>query len=386
MDILARHFATARPVRLRIENSRIAALEGLPATAQEPHLPWVAPGLVDLQVNGLGGHEFNDPQLTSEHVLQISRQLDRDGVTKYLPTATTHSFELLAHSLATVAEACRQSDEVADRVAGIHLEGPYLSVEDGPRGAHPRQHCRPPDWDEFQQLQQAAQGRIRILTMSPEYEGSAEFVRRVADTGVLVAIGHTAAASDQIQAAVDAGARMSTHLGNGAHGQIRRHPNYIWDQLAEDRLVASLIVDGHHLPAAVVKSFVRAKTPQRCVLVSDITGMAGMPPGLYQQTSLGAVEVLDDGRLVIPGQRQLLAGASLPLSVGVGNVMRMAGVSLEAAIAMASQRPAELIGLPPVRLQVGDLADLLLFELPADGPLQVLATLNAGQVVFGQVP
>src|SRR5690606_36313484 len=155
--------------------------------------------------------------------------------------------------------------------------------------------------------QDAAEEAIRLLALSPEHEGSDAFIANAVQSGVLIAIGHTQATSDQIRSAVDAGARMSTHLGNGAHPMLRRHPNYLWDQLAEDRLTASLIVDGHHLPPAVVKTFVRAKGAERCVLVSDVTGMAGMPPGRYDQTSIGPVEVLEDGRLVVAGQRQYLA-------------------------------------------------------------------------------
>lgn len=178
---------------------------------------------------------------------------------------------------------------------------------------------------------------------------------------------------------------MSTHLGNAAHGQIRRHPNYIWDQLAEDRLTASLIVDGHHLPPAVVKTFIRAKGTHRCVLVSDLTGMAGMPPGRYRNSSIGDIEVLDDGRLVIAGQRQLLAGASLPLTVGVANVIRFAQVDLATAINMASVYPAALIDHVPGGLEVGAPADLIQFALPADdtGPIRIVATINSGQLVHG---
>lgn len=363
----ARRYDTGEAVSVRVAEGRIADIRPLrPETTNGTPLPWIAPGFVDLQVNGYGGHEFNEPGITVETVDEISRAMDATGVVAYCPTTTTHAHDVLLHSMRTIASACEQSREVARRVAGIHVEGPYISPEDGPRGAHPKEHVRAPNWDEFQALQDAAGGRIRILTLSPEYDNAPAFIRRVADSGVRVAIGHTAADSNQIHAAVDAGASFSTHLGNGAHPRIRRHPNYIWDQLAEDRLQATLIVDGHHLPPAVVKSFVRVKTTERALLVSDITGMAGMPPGRYERTSLGAVEVLDDGKLVVAGQRDLLAGASLPIGVGVVNLQRFAGLSLRDAVDMASIVPAKLIGHPVTRLEVGSPADLILFHLDTD--------------------
>jgi N-acetylglucosamine-6-phosphate deacetylase len=276
---------------------------------------------------------------------------------------------------------------VAAYVPGIHLEGPFFSTEDGPRGAHPKEHCQRPDFAAFQRLQEAAGGRIRILTMSCEFDESAEFIARVTASGVCVSIGHTGADGAHIRAAVDAGARMSTHLGNGAHRMLRRHPNYIWDQLAEDRLTASLIVDGHHLPPEVVKTMVRAKTPERVVLVSDVSGLAGKPVGRYAMTSGLELEILPDGRLVIAGQDQLLAGASLPIQYGIANVVRFAGVSLATAVTMASTAPARLIGAPCGGLCPGDLADLAVFHWqPGDSTLRVAATISRGKLVFGVLP
>ena len=381
MNITAKRYDTGEAVSIEISASQIRSIH--PA-AKDGALPWVAPGFVDLQVNGYGGQEFNDLGLTLAQVEQIGRAMDADGVTGYCPTMTTHSFEMLSHAMRTLAMASEQSAEVTRRSVGLHLEGPYISREDGPRGAHPLEHCRPPDWDEFQRLQEAAGGRIRILTLSPEYEGTAAFIEKVVETGVLVAIGHTSADGAQIRAAVEAGARMSTHLGNGAHGQMRRHPNYIWDQLAEDSLIASLIVDGHHLPPAVVKTFVRAKTLDRCVLVSDLVGMAGMPAGTYTNTSVGDIEILEDGRIVVAGQRQFMAGAGLPITYGVANLMRFADVPLKTAVELACNRPAQLLELEPVHLEVGATADLVLFDLPTDdhSPLHIRATINRGEFVY----
>jgi N-acetylglucosamine-6-phosphate deacetylase len=372
--LTGRHFHTGRAVELEIAGGRIADVREAVDRAIPESLPWIAPGFIDLQINGFGGQEFSSPELTVEKVAEIARVQPSFGVTQLCPTVTTASFDTITHSLRTIAAACRRMDDVAHVVAGIHLEGPYISREDGPRGAHPLAHCRSPDWDEFRRFQDAAEGRICILTLAPEYDSAPNFIRRVAATGVVVAIGHTAANSDQIRAAVDAGASLSTHLGNGAHRTLRRHPNYLWDQMAEDRLMASLIVDGHHLPPEVVKSLVRAKTPQRCILVSDLSGLAGMPPGRYG-TQLCDLEILEDGRLVIAGQDQLLAGASRPIGTGVANVMRFAGVGLATAVEMASHHAAGLLGRKPVDLEPGDVADVTLFEMAAgpEGPASRLA-------------
>lgn len=384
MRLLARRYDTGEAVAVEVAGGIV---EGVASLDGEGSLPWIAPGFVDVQVNGYGGQEFADLELTPEHVEKILLGLDSCGVTQSCPTCTTQSFEVLRHALQTIHRAAESSPQVAARMAGIHLEGPYISPEDGPRGAHPRAHCRAPDWDEFQRLQEAAGGRIRILTLSPEYENAPAFMAKAAAGGVVVAIGHTAATPEQITAAVDAGARMSTHLGNGAHGQMRRHPNYLWTQMADDRLVASLIADGHHLPPEVIKVILRAKTPQRCVLVSDITGMAGMPPGYYE-TSLGAVEVLENGRLVVAGQRQFLAGAALPIGVGVVNVMRFAGADLATAAEMATTGPAAIVHGRCGGLRPGDAADFVLFDLDRDDAgrpiaLRVRTTVNQGKTVFG---
>jgi N-acetylglucosamine-6-phosphate deacetylase len=390
MQLFGRRYDTAEPVCVEIARGQIARITPCPGRdPPESRWPWIAPALFDLQVNGYAGQEFSSAALTPEKVAAIVRQYDAFGVARCCPTLFTQSFEVMQHSLRAIASACESWGDAARRIAGIHVEGPYLSPEDGPRGAHPAEHCRPPDWDEFARFQEAAQGRVRVLTMAVEFEGAPAFIERVVRTGVVVAIGHTAANSDQIRAAVDAGARLSTHLGNGAHPVLPRHPNYIWDQAADDRLMASLIVDGHHLPPAVVKSLVRAKTPERCILISDLSGMAGLAPGRHQANH-GEVEILGDGRLVVAGQRQILAGASLPIGNGIANVMHFAGVSLHEAVSMALDHPAQLLGLKPRGFQPGDPADLVQFDLaePREpgGPRQfrVRSTTIEGQVVFGK--
>lgn len=392
MRLVGRHYDSHEAVAIDVTGGVIERITPLSAADAPASSSWIAPALVDIQVNGYGGQEFSSLKLTAEKVAAISRQHYAFGVTRFCPTLTTQSSDVFLHALGAIRTACEASAETARLVAGVHLEGPYLSAEDGPRGAHPADHCRPPDWEEFCRFQEASGGRVRLMTLAPELPGAAAFISRAVRSGVRIAIGHTAATGAQIQAAVDAGASLSTHLGNGAHRMLRRHPNYLWDQLGEDRLAASLIVDGHHLPSEVVQSLVRAKTPERCILVSDVSGLAGLPVGTY--TSSGCeLEILSDGRLVIAGQDQLLAGASLPIGVGVANVIRFAGVSLKVAVEMAGRRPAEFLGLPPGELRPGAAADLVLFDLPDDAFISrqavsefyVRATVAAGKMVWGRV-
>ncbi|GIW96099.1 MAG: N-acetylglucosamine-6-phosphate deacetylase [Pirellulaceae bacterium] len=382
--LVARRYDTGRPVRICWDNGRLGVVE--PASESAESLPWVAPGWVDIQINGYGGREYTNEALTVDDVVAIDRQLATAGVVRYCPTLTTHSFSTLAHAAGMIAKACGQDALLDAGVLGIHLEGPYISPHDGPRGAHPKPFCKAPDWDEFQRLQEAAEGRIRLVTLSPEYPNACHFIEQLVAQGITVAIGHTAASVEQIRQAVSAGARLSTHLGNGCHLELPRHPNYIWEQLAEDRLWASLIVDGHHLPETVVRCFVRAKQPERCILVSDITALGGMPPGLYH-TSLGDVEILDDGRMVVAGQRRLLAGAARPIGDGIVNVMRFAGVDLATAIRMACHHPLRLLGRDEPYLEAGEWADLVCFDLPAPGEKAspvVLAMVRHGVVVYQQ--
>jgi len=368
MQLVGRRYDTGQVVEVTIEGGRIVKVNPVPADSPQANTTrWIAPGLVDIQVNGYGGQEFSSEHLTEEAVERVVRAHHRFGVTRLCPTITTRSMPVMEHALRVIDRACQQIPLVAQSVIGVHLEGPFISPEDGPRGAHPREDCRQPSWDDFRRLQDAAAGRIRLLTMAVEFDTAPKFIEQVAGSGVVVGIGHTAATVEQVQRAVDAGARLSTHLGNGCHRQLHRHQNYIWAQLADDRLMASLIVDGHHPPPWVVKTFVRAKGPDRCILVSDISGQAGQPPGRYQSPFCN-VEMLEDGRLVVAGQREFLAGASLPLGTGVVNVEQFAGVDLASAVKMATYNPARLLDLPTPFLSETEEANLVAFEIQQQQP------------------
>lgn len=367
MHLQARHFRTGELVQIQCDAGCIQAI-GPPSGPADRHARWVSPGLFDLQINGAHGISFTSPRLTPEEVRRVVDHCRQHGIAELCPTVTTEAFDVLVHGLATIRSACEQDSAIRSAVAGVHLEGPYLSPEDGPRGAHPRDHIRPPSWDEFRQLQQAAGGRIRLVTVAPEQPGALAFIERLTADKVVVAIGHTAASARCIRDAISAGARLSTHLGNGCHLLLHRHNNYVWEQLAADELWASLICDGQHLPPAMIRCFLRVKTPARVILTCDASSLAGVPPGRYHD--LGQeVEVLPEGRIVTG--TGLLAGSWSFTDRCVDEVMRWGNVGLADAIDMACKRPRELLGLPPRDLRVGDPADLLLFDYEIGGSFQV---------------
>jgi N-acetylglucosamine-6-phosphate deacetylase len=342
---------------------------------------WVAPALFDLQVNGCDGRSFNAPTLTVADVRHVVDVCRRHGIAGFFPTLVTASQEALLHGFATLLRACEEDREVADAVPGFHLEGPYISDADGPRGAHPRQHVRPPDPDEFRRFQDAAGGRIRLVTLAPEQPGVLSFIEKLSKAGITVALGHTAASGTCIRDAVRAGARLSTHLGNGSHAMLPRHDNYIWEQLACDDLWASVIADGHHLPAAVLRCILRIKAPARAILTCDASSLAGLPVGRYHEWGQ-EFEVQPGGKVVVAGT-PYLGGSGVFTDACVAHAVAVGGLSLRDAIDMAGARPRQLLGLPARELSRGMPADLVLFNGPASGPLTLAAVVVAGRLVSG---
>ena len=370
-------------VRLTVRDGRIASIERDDVAKGDV---WVSAGWTDSQINGYGGHDPNAAGADGAVVSAMVRALWPEGVTGSCVTICTESAPRMLEGIRSVAEACERDPLAAASIVGIHVEGPHLAREDGPRGAHPLRHIRPPNIDEYRRWQDAAGGRIRIVTVAPEYDEVIPYIRAVVADGVLVSIGHTAASGDQIRAAVDAGARWSTHLGNGAHAVIRRHPNYIWDQLAEDRLSAGFIFDGHHLPPAVMRTVVRAKGIERSVLVSDALAIAGLPAGEYELFDGTPVLLLPSGRLELKGT-PYLAGAATALPACVANAIRHAGVTLADAVRMVTANPSRLLGLPTVdgreSLREGVAANLTMFRRSeATGDVEIVQTVLGGSVVY----
>ena len=280
-----------------------------------------APGLIDLQINGINGIDFNDTTLSTDNIIASTKYLLSQGVTTFFPTVITNSDENILLLLATIAAACKTNPLVNLCVEGIHLEGPFISPANGAKGAHSELYIKAPDWELFKKFQEAAKGKIKIVTISPEWDNAPDFIEKCVQSGVIVSIGHSVANSTQISNAVKAGARMSTHIGNGVPLMLSRHPNVIWDQLSEDDLYACIIADGIHIPDAFIK--VVQKTKQhKTMIVSDATCFAGMKPGEYTR-HIGGDVVLDiNKRVSLKAEPGILAGAAKTLLENVETILR----------------------------------------------------------------
>ncbi len=273
----------AAPVEIVIAAGRIGAIRPATTAGAGPAVGGpdclVAEGFLDIQVNGFAAVDFNRPELTAAELARATEAMWRTGITRFLPVVITAPVQSMLATLAAIARARDEAPTLRRAIPGIHLEGPFLAPEDGPRGAHPADSIRDPDWDLFERFQDAARGLIRFVTIAPERPGAIDLISQLRRAGVVVGIGHSDAKEADIDRAVEAGAQVSVHLGNGAHAMLPRHRNYIQKQLATDALMASLIVDGHHLPSYVVKNMIRCKGLDRVILITDAMAAAAAPPG-----------------------------------------------------------------------------------------------------------
>lgn len=373
-------YLDGKPISIEISDGTIAKIiqkDGLANSA--PKNIWVAPGFIDNQVNGYMGVDFSSPGLKIEDVRKVTQELWKVGVTTYLPTMVTSPHERMVENFAVLAEATHDPD-IARSVPGFHLEGPFISPENGYRGAHNKDWVRQPDWQEFLKINSAAKNKIIQVTLAPELEGAMDFIQKCVAQKIVVGIGHHHASAEQIRQAADCGAAISVHLGNGCANLIHRHANPLWAQLAEDRLMASIIADGFHLDANEVKTFFRAKGIDRLVITSDVTDLAGMRPGKYTWNEMTIV-MTPEGMIKYPAHN-VLAGASLPITSGIFNMMKFTDCSLSEAIQMATVNPARLYGLDDRgKIKIGMRADLVLFSF-GENDLIIHQTIVGGRAVY----
>ncbi|MGN6495448.1 MAG: N-acetylglucosamine-6-phosphate deacetylase [Agriterribacter sp.] len=337
------------------------------------------PGLIDLQINGVNGIDFNVPTLTEEQLRNCVSYLLSTGVTTFFPTVITNSDENILTIMRTLSGACRQHALLDACIGGIHLEGPFISPQPGAKGAHSETFIKPPDWQLFLRFQEAADGKIKIVTIAPEWEGSISFIENCVESGVIVSIGHSLANTQQIADAVKAGARMSTHLGNGVPLLLPRHPNLIWDQLAEEALYSCLIADGIHIPDAFIKS-VRKIKGNAALIVSDATCFAGMAPGEYQMHIGGTVVLDSNKRVSVKDQPGILAGAAKTLLENVETLVQHGLCDTGAAWQMASENVYQFLARCGKDI-IQQHNDRVIFSVE-ENSIKVQKTIKNGRVVF----
>lgn len=338
------------------------------------------PGFCDLQCNGFAGVDFNHPQTVPEAIAGAVRAMWRHGCTLVLPTIVTQHPERLEMLFRKLVAAVADDPETRRSVPGFHLEGPFISPEDGARGAHLLDAVRPPDVKLWRRVQRAAEGGIRLVTLAPELPGALPLLRLLRREAVLPAVGHTMSDAAQIRRAADAGALLSTHLGNGCPQQMHRHENPVFAQLGEDRLAASVIADGIHLPSDVVRTIARTKGAARTVLVTDAMAAAGAPPGRYTLSDL-VLEVGRDHVVRQPGAPNF-AGSALTMECAVANYAAMAGTTLADAWDAASTLPRALLqrAAGDEKTSASDTGTLFI-KLQGAG-LAVVATLRQRKVLW----
>jgi N-acetylglucosamine-6-phosphate deacetylase len=321
---------------------------------------YLSPGFFDPQVNGFAGVDFNGDGLTPEGLHWAAHSLASFGVARFLPTLITASHERIVRQLKIITAALENDPLLQWMCPGIHLEGPYICPDDGPRGVHPREYVRPPQWEELKKFQGACGGRIRCITLAPEVEGAIHFIERAVADGMVVGLGHTDASEAALEDAVRAGARLSCHLGNGTRPLLPPHRNPIQKQLAMDQLIATIIVDGIHLPHYVVRNFVRSKGIDRIMLTTDCVAGAGALPGIYTLGEM-EVEVGSDQAARLPDSLRL-AGSALTMDRAITNLIRFAGVDLASAMKMAAGNAGKLFPEVSSEIVPGYSGDLVLFE------------------------
>jgi N-acetylglucosamine-6-phosphate deacetylase len=306
-------------------------------------------GFIDVQNNGWMGTSFTEPGLTLARVRDITLDLLSRGTLAYCPTVITGDPAVYKDNLRVLAEAMKDP-EIGPHLLGIHLEGPFISTEPGAVGAHPKAYVQNPDVRAFEQYQQWAGGGIRILTLAPERPGADALIRCAVKQGVVVSIGHHLASDPEMELAVKAGASLSTHLGNGCPNMIPRHENPLWWQLACDALSGLFITDGHHLPADFIKVALRAKTLDRFIVTSDVSPLAGMPPGRYNVFA-GLTVVIGENRKIYSEQSQSLAGSHATMMECMNYLAGLALLDEKGLWQVGYDNPARLLNLDPKRLK-----------------------------------
>ena len=374
-EILGHHYATGKPVRVAWKDGVIAAVE--PTSVAPTDSPWIAPALVDLQVNGFAGVDFQRDDLTLDQLLIAVGGLRAAGCGRFLLTLITDDWARLLARLRHLRSLRSTSVELRHAIAGWHIEGPFLSAEPGFRGAHDPQWMRDPTAEDIRELRQCTENDPVLLTLAPERHGALDAIRLASSRGIKVSLGHTNASLETLQLAVAAGAVAFTHLGNGCPRELDRHDNILWRVLdllrpAGSGLYVSLIPDAIHVSPALFR-LVHRELGDWIFLVSDAMAAAGAPPGRYPLGGL-ELEVGADRVVRFPGSSNF-AGSALRPDEGVVRAAKMLGCDWQKVWKQFSEVPARLMDLPS-GLAVGAPAELCVVR--ADGQMVIPTFVGAG--------
>lgn len=338
---------------------------------------WLAPPLVDLQINGYAGVDFQQDDLTVEQLLTPVRALRRDGCTRCLYTLVTDRWPAMLARLKHVRSLVSADRELRSAIVGWHIEGPFLSPEPGYCGAHDAAKMLDPTPTHLEQLREAASDDPVLLTLAPERAGAIEAIRRACELGMKICLGHTNATAGQIKRAVEAGATGFTHLGNACPQTLDRHDNILWRVLDTPGLCVSLIPDTHHVSPALFRLIHRVLKPFQIMHTTDAMAAAGLPSDSPRVVTLGAMklEVGAGGIVRQPGKTNF-AGSSLSPIEGVLRAAKMTGKPWQEMWLASSLRPAEFMGWTS-EIKVGQPEELCVLKMNDDGQLAELETFVA---------
>lgn len=364
---------------INVEDSIITRIKILSDNTPTPL--FLSPVFTDMQVNGYKGIDYSGDDLTEEKILSLIDTLSLTGTLRHVPTIITNSEERIIKNLTIISNTVEKYHIAKEAIPGVHIEGPFISSLDGPRGAHDPRFVRELDILEVKRWQKSAKGLVKIITIAPEKKGAVPFIKEATKIGITVSIGHAEPSDEEIDEAIDAGCKLSTHLGNGSSATLPRLKNHIWKQVAEDRLIAGIITDGFHLPESVIRTFYRTKGKERLILVSDVAPLGGLEPGLSKWGNI-AVEICADGHLQLAGT-SLLAGAGHLLDHDIVKFMKNSGASIKEAIETVTINPMKVLGLEINNFEVGQKADIMAFKIEGD-KLKVEKAALGGYLVMSE--
>lgn len=308
------------------------------------------PGLVDLQVNGYKGVDFSGAELTMQNMVRACRELLEAGTTAFLATMITSRERIYQRNLSMIADVMEQ-DEFKGQLLGIHLEGPFISPEPGACGVHNPEWIKRPDMDYLNKLMEWSRGNVRLMTIAAELEGAEDITCHATASGIAISLGHQMAGDEDLARLSRAGAGALTHLGNGVPAVLPRHKNPIWAGLDNDNLSAMLITDGHHLPLPVLRTFIRTKGISRCIVVSDASPVAGLPPGRYD--TFGNDAILEESGRLYNSRTGYLAGSSATILQCMNYLASLGMLSAEELLTVGFLNPLKLIKVSPDSLRPG---------------------------------